>query len=124
MIIFLGLVMAPFGIDPARYPALAIVPNYLLILGAAILWFAFVILAVIARRYEFALGEKTGWPFMVVAPTGILAFAVIQLVCCGIGGRMMLPKDGTNYLAYLLFFVSGSLSLLANYRFYRVTKGR
>lgn len=124
MLIFLGLVMAPFGIDPGRYHALAIVPNYLLVLGAAILWFAFVILAVIARRYEFALGEKTGWPFMVVAPTGILAFAVIQLVYCGIGGNMMLPKGGTNYLAYLLFFVSGSLSLLANYRFYKVTKGR
>jgi len=120
----LFLVMAPFGIEPGRYQTLAVVPNYLLILGAAILWLAFVVLGVIARRYEIVLGERTDWQFMIVAPTGILAFAVIQLIYCGIGGNMMLPKGGMNYGAYLLFLVSGSLSLLANYRFYRVTKGK
>ncbi len=118
------LVMAPFGIEPGRYQTLAVVPNYLLILGAAILWFAFVILGVIARRYELVLGEKTGWQFMMVAPTGILGFAVIQLIYCGILGNMMLPKGGVNYVAYLLFLISGSLSVLANYRFYKVTKGK
>lgn len=118
------LVMASFGMAPRDYQLLVIVPNYLLIVGATVLWFAFVILGIIARRYEIALGERTGWQFMMVAPTGILAFAVIQLVYCGIGGNMMLPKGGVNYLAYLLFFISGSLSLLANYRFYKVTKGQ
>ena len=120
----LFLVMAPFGIEPGRYQTLAVIPNYLLILGAAILWLAFVVLGIIARRYEIVLGERTDWQFMIVAPTGILAFAVIQLIYCGVGGNMMLPKGGINYGAYLLFLVSGSLSLLANYRFYRVTKGK
>jgi len=120
----LFLVTAPFGIEPAHYQTLAVIPNYLLILGAVLLWFAFVLLAVIARRYEIVLGERTDWQFMVVAPTGILAFAVFQFIYCGISGNMMLPKGGINYLAYLSFLVSGSLSLLANYRFYRVTKGR
>jgi hypothetical protein len=116
--------MAPFGIDPELYQMLAVVPNYLLILGAAILWFAFIILGIIARRYEIVLGEKTDWQFMMVAPTGILAFAIIQLIYCGIFGNMMLPKGGINYVAYLLFLVSGSLSLFANYRFYKVAKGK
>ena len=118
------LVMAPFGIDAGQYRALAVLPNYFLILGAAILWFAFIILGIIARRYEIVLGEKTDWQFMFIAPTGILAFAVIQLIYCGIGGNMMLPKGGINYLAYTLFLISGSLSLWANYRFYKVTKGK
>ena len=118
------LVMAPFGIDAAQYNALVVFPNYFLILGAAVLWFAFIILGIIARRYEIVLGERTDWQFMIIAPTGILAFAVIQLIFCGIGGNMMLPKGGINYIAYLAFFVSGSLSLWANYKFYRVTKGR
>ena len=122
MIMF--LVMASFGIDPRDYQLLVIVPNYLLIVGAMVLWFAFVILGIIARRYEIVLGERTNWQFMMVAPTGILAFAVIQLVYCGIGGNMMLPKGGVNYLAYLLFLISGSFSLLANYRFYMVTRGK
>lgn len=118
------LVMVPFGIDPDRYQMLAVVPNYLLILGAIILWFAFIILGIIARRYELVLGEKTGWQFMMVAPTGILAFAIIHLIYCGVFGNMMLPKGGVNYIAYLLFLISGSLSVLANYRFYKVTKGK
>jgi uncharacterized membrane protein YozB (DUF420 family) len=120
----LFLVMAPFGIEPGRYQTLAVIPNYLLILGAATLWFSFIVLGIIARRYEIVLGERTDWQFMIVAPTGILVFAVVQLIYCGIRGNMMLPKGGINYGAYLLFLLSGSLSLLANYRFYRVTKGK
>jgi hypothetical protein len=119
-----SLVMAPFGMDSSQYQMLAVLPNYILILGAVVLWFAFIFLGIIARRYEIVLGERTDWQFMMFAPTGILAFAVIQLVYCGIGGNMMLPKGGINYIAYLLFFVSGSLSLWANYKFYKVTKGK
>lgn len=118
------LIAAPFGLEPARYQILVVIPNYLLILGAVILWFAFVLLGIIARRYEIVLGERTNWQFMILAPTGILAFAIFQFIYCGIGGNMMLPKGGTNYVAYLLFLLSGSLSLYANYRFYSVTKGR
>ena len=120
----LFLMMAPFGIAPEDYQVLAVIPNYLLILGAAVLWFAFIILGIIARRYEIALGERTDWQFMIIAPTGILAFAIIHLVYCGIGGNMMLPKGSINYIAYALFLVSGSLSLLANYKFYKVTRGK
>lgn len=117
-------VIAQFGIDQARYQALAVVPNYFMILGAAILWSAFVVLGIIARRYEIVLGERTGWQSMVFAPTGILAFAVIQLVYCGIGGKMMLPKTGINYVAYGLFFVSGLMTLFANWRFFSVARGK
>ncbi|MEO0189359.1 MAG: hypothetical protein ABIL70_05925 [candidate division WOR-3 bacterium] len=118
------LISAPFGIDPGQYQALAIIPNYLLVLGAVLLWLAFFFLGIIARRYEIVLGEKTNWQFMIIAPTGILFFAIIQLIFCGIGGKMMLPKGGINYLAYGLFFLSGILSLVANLRFYGVTKGK
>lgn len=117
------IVMAPFGIDQGTYQSLAVIPNYLLVLGAVLLWLAFIVLGIIARRYEIVLGEKTNWQFMVFAPTGILFFALIQLYFCGLQGKMMLPKDGMNYLAYGLFLISGILSLFANLRFYSVTKG-
>lgn len=120
----LFLFSAPFGIDSSTYQRLAIIPNYALVLGAVLLWLAFIFLGVIARRYEIVLGEKTNWQFMMVAPTGILLFAIIQLVFCGIGGKMMLPKGGVDYLAYGLFFFSGILSLVANLKFYGVTKGK
>jgi len=81
-------------------------------------------LGIIARRYEIVLGERTNWQFMIFAPTGILCFAVIQLFFCGFGGKMMLPKGGVDYLAYGLFFISGILSLVANLRFYGVTRGK
>lgn len=117
------IVAAPFGIDPGTYQSLAVIPNYLLVLGAVLLWLAFIVLGIIARRYEIVLGERTNWQFMVFAPTGILLFALIQLYFCGFGGKMMLPKGGLNYLAYGLFLISGILSLFANIRFYKVTKG-
>ena len=117
------LIGAPFGIDPGTYQALAVVPNYLLVLGAVMLWLAFIVLGVIARRYEIVLGERTNWQFMVFAPTGILLFALIQLYYCGLSGKMMLPKGSVNYLAYGLFLLSGILVLVANFRFYKVTKG-
>jgi len=119
----LCLVAAPFGIDPGKYQALAVIPNYVLVLGAVFLWIAFIVLGIIARRYEIVLSERTDWQFMMIAPTGILFFAVIQLIYCGFIGKMMLPKGGINYLAYGMFLVSGVLSLIANYRFYRVTRG-
>jgi hypothetical protein len=119
----LCLIAAPFGIEPGKYQALAVIPNYILVLGAVFLWVAFIVLGIIARRYEIVLSERTDWQFMMIAPTGILFFAVIQLIYCGFGGTMMLPKGGINYLAYGMFLVSGVLSLIANYRFYQVTRG-
>ncbi|GAI28578.1 unnamed protein product, partial [marine sediment metagenome] len=74
-----------------------------LVLGAVLLWLAFIVLGIIARRYEIVLGERTDWQFMVFAPTGILFFAVIQLFFCGFEGKMMLPKGGINYIAYGFF---------------------
>jgi hypothetical protein len=118
------LFTAPFGIEESIYQSLAVIPNYVLVLGALLLWLAFIFLGIIARRYEIVLGEKTDWQFMVIAPTGILLFAILQLIFCGIGGKMMLPKGGINYLAYGLFFLSGTLSLVANLKFYGVTRGK
>jgi hypothetical protein len=117
------IISAPFGIDPGTYQSLAVIPNYILVLGAILLWLAFIVLGIIAHRYQIVLGERTNWQFMVFAPTGILVFALIQLYYCGFGGKMMLPKGGLNYLAYGLFLISGILSLIANFRFYKVTKG-
>lgn len=122
--LYFFLLCAPFGIEPGQYQMLAIIPNYLLILGAILLWLAFIILGIIARRYQIVLGERTDWQFMTFAPTGILIFAIIQLVYCGIGGKMMLPKNGINYIAYGLFLLSGILSLIASFRFYQVTRGK
>ncbi len=120
----LMLIMVPFGMEPGTYQSLAVIPNFLLVLGAVLLWLAFIFLGIIARRYEIVLGERTNWQFMVVAPTGILLFAIIQLLYCGVGGKIMLPKGGVNYLAYGLFFISGVLSVIANLRFYAVTRGK
>jgi hypothetical protein len=120
----IGLILftAPFGIETGQYTSLAVIPNYLLVLGAILLWLAFIVLGIIARRYEIVLGERTNWQFMVFAPTGILVFAIIQLSFCGIGGKMMLPKGGADYVAYGLLLLSGILSLLSSIRFYGVTK--
>lgn len=124
MVQFFLLTTTPFGIEPSKYQQLVVIPNYLLVLGAILLWLSFIVLGIIARRYEIVLGERTNWQFMIFAPTGILLFAIIQLLYCGIGGKIMLPKGGINYLAYGLFLISGILCLVANLRFYKVTRGK
>ncbi len=107
-----------------NYHVLVTIPNYLLVLGAFLLWLSCIFLGTIARRYETVLGETTNWQFMMIAPTGILIFAILQLYYCGILGRMMLPKGTVTWIAYGLFLLSGALSFISNTRFFAVTRRR
>jgi len=109
-------------IGAGNYNMLVSVPNYLLVIGAFFIWLACVFLGIIARRYQLVLGETTNWQFMMIAPTGILVFTVIQLYYCGVLGRMMLPKGGVTWIAYGFFLLSGILSFVSNMRFYSVTR--
>lgn len=111
-------------IGTGNYNLLVTLPNYLLVLGAFLFWLSCIFLGIIARRYEVVLGERTNWQFMMVAPTGILIFSILQLYYCGILGKIMLPKGSVTWIAYGLFFLSGILSFISNTRFYSVTRRR
>lgn len=111
-----------FGLKPADYQALVVFPNYLFIVGGILLWIGFLYLGIIAKRYQIVLGESTNWQFMVIAPTGILLFTILEFYAIVIQGLIRMPPT-IALIAYLLLLVSGVLSFLGCYRFFTVVKG-
>lgn len=72
--------------------------------GAALLWFAFVIIALVARRFETLSEQKTYWQWLMAAPVGILIYAIIQVQDFIRFGRL---TDFWSWPAFLALFVSG-----------------
>ncbi|MFO8061921.1 MAG: hypothetical protein R6U31_03245 [bacterium] len=91
------------------------------IAGAIILWLALVFFAIIAKRYEQVLMKKTNWQFIMIAPSGILIYAVIQAYSLLIVGNLKMT-DAQTWAGYIFFALSGLLSLIGAYRFYNVVK--
>jgi hypothetical protein len=70
-----------FGLPTIRMPSrifLLEVTNYLSLIGGFLLWAAFVLMGLIARRFETLTGQRTFWQAMVIAPVGILIYNLIQ----------------------------------------------
>ncbi|RKX70410.1 hypothetical protein DRP53_05080 [candidate division WOR-3 bacterium] len=111
-----------FGLTPGEYQGLVVIPNYLFIIGGVLLWVGFLFLGVIAKRYEIVLGERTNWQFMMIAPTGILIFTILEFYAVVINGLIRMPAT-IAAVAYLLLLISGVLSFLGCFRFLTVVKG-
>lgn len=91
------------------------------IVGAIILWLGLVFFAIIAKRYEQVLMKKTNWQFIMIAPSGILLYAVIQAYSLMVVGNLKMT-DMQTWISYGFFALSGLLSLIGAYRFYNVVK--
>jgi uncharacterized membrane protein YkvI len=103
---------------PEEITKLASFNSWVMIIAAVFLWITFVLFGIIAKRYEKVLRKKTEWQFIIVAPSGILIYAVLQLLSVLEGNLKMTVNVGRA--AYSLFFISGILSLLGALRFRRV----
>ena len=99
------------------------IASIITIVGAIILWLALLFMSIIAKRYEQVLHKKTDWQFVMVAPSGILIYAIIQAYSLIVVGNLKMT-DIETWISYGFFFVSGILSLLGTYRFYNVVMPR
>ncbi len=97
------------------------ISSFLAIAGALILWLTFILFSVIAKKYEIVLRKKTDWQFMIIAPSGILIFAIIKAYAAVVKGFIKMTFI-QSWIAYGIFFLSGILSLVAAFRFYNVVK--
>ena len=104
---------------PPEINNLGLISSLVMIIAAVLLWITFFLFGVIAKRYEKVLRRNTGWQFIMVAPSGILIFAIIMLYASIVSGKL---KMGTTEaaIAYGLFFLSGLLSLIGALNFRRV----
>jgi hypothetical protein len=107
-----------FSSLPEEITKMASLSSWIMIIAAVFLWITFVLFGIIAKRYERVLRKKTEWQFIIVAPSGILVYAILQLLSV-FRGNLKMPVN-TGRIAYSLFLLSGILSLLGALRFRRV----
>lgn len=93
----------------------------LTIIGAVLLWFSLFLVGIIAQRYEKVLHKKTDWQFIMISPTGIIVYAIIQAYSLIIVGNLKMT-DIQTWIGYFFFFLSGVLSLIGSLKFYNVVK--
>ncbi len=71
--------------------------------GGLLLWIAFVYIALIARRFETLTQQRTFWQAMLVAPSGIMVYNIIQAWGFLQRGRM---NDTEKWWGFSILFVS------------------
>lgn len=94
-----------------------------IVVAAILLWLSFLLLGLSARNYEKVLRKATEWQFLVIAPSGILLYAIIQAGLLVLQGKYRLV-GGIGYIGYGLFLISSIITLIGIFRFYRVISGR
>jgi len=104
---------------PPEIVKLGLVSSLVMIIAAILLWITFILFGVIAKRYEMVLRKNTGWQFIMVAPSGILVFALIMLYSSIFAGKLKMGITEAG-IAYGLFLLSGILSLIGAVNFRRV----
>ena len=93
------------------------VTNLVTILGSVLLWVTCVLFGLIARKYEIVLRKKTDWQYMIIAPSGILVYAVIQIIAFSTQVKLNVMQ---SWIAYAFFLISGLLSLYGAMKFKKV----
>jgi ascorbate-specific PTS system EIIC-type component UlaA len=90
------------------------------ILGALLLWTAFFLLGVIARRYEVVFQKWTGWKSLMLAPSGILVYiAVISAQAFAVTSSPDL-QNALDILAYGALLLSSAACFWVVNRFHTV----
>lgn len=102
---------------PDEYLWYVTVTNLVSVAGSILLWVTCVLFGLIARKYELVLRKKTNWQFMIFAPSGILVYAVIQILAYASQVKLNVMQ---SWVAYGFFLLSGALSLLGALKFKQV----
>lgn len=74
--------------------------------GGILLWIAFVYVALIARRFEALTRQRTFWQAMLIAPSGILFYNIVQGYGFLVRGRM---SSAEKWWGFVVLFVSALL---------------
>ena len=102
---------------PGEYLWYVTVTNLVTISGSILLWVACVLFGLIARKYETVLRKKTNWQYMIFAPSGVLVYAVIQIIAFASQVKLNVLQ---SWIAYSFFLLSGVLSFLGALKFKNV----
>jgi hypothetical protein len=119
---------SPASLGSGTYRILFDITNYVSLMAGFLLWGAFILIGLIARRFEMLTGQRSFWMAMVVAPIGIVIYNIIQSYAFFTAGRMSECKDGLGFSvcqqgwAFTPLFVSALAMAYVVYRFYGIAR--
>lgn len=94
--------------------------NVLTITGGLLLWLGFLLLGVVARRYEQVFQQSTSWQGLMTAPIGIPFYVLVSV-------WHLSPSQALEVISQIVLLLSGACTWIFVMRFHRlvqrVTKG-
>jgi len=76
--------------------------NAITIVGGLMLYLVFIMIAVVARRFETLAQQPTYWQLLLAAPTGILIYDVATIISFVRAGQLGEPERTIGFVALLL----------------------
>lgn len=119
---------SPVSLSIGLYRLLFDVTNYVSLIAGFLLWGAFILIGLIAKRFEMLTGQRAFWSAMIIAPIGIVIYNAIQSYAFFTAGRMTECKTGLNFSAcqqgwaFVPLFVSAVAMAYVVYRFYGIAR--
>jgi len=87
------------------------------ILGGLALWAGFVVMGLVARRFEQAYDVVTHWQFQIVAPAGVFIYLFMQSLA-SLRHQNMGPVE--LWMGYTLMIWSSIFCLWGAFRFFKI----
>jgi hypothetical protein len=119
---------SPASLNAGTYRILFDITNYVSLIAGFLLWGAFILIGLIARRFEMLTGQRSFWTAMTVAPIGIVIYNLIQSYAFFTAGRMTECKTGLSFAvcqqgwAFTPLFLSALAMAYVVYRFYGIAR--
>ena len=95
------------------------VSNFISVIAGLLLWIAFVFFGIVSRRYEQIFKTPTNWQLLVIAPTGILAFSIIEAYAYATAGT---ATSTQSWAGHFLVFISAVFCLYGGFKFRAVVR--
>lgn len=119
---------SPISLSNGMYRLLFDVTNYVSLIAGFLLWGGFILIGLIAKRFEMLTGQRAFWSAMIVAPIGIVVYNSIQSYAFFTAGSMTNCSKGLAFSAcqqgwaFLPLFVSALAMAYVVYRFYGIAR--
>lgn len=110
---------SPVSLDVGTYRLMFDITNYVSLIAGFLLWGAFILIGMIAKRFEMLTGQRSFWIAMVIAPIGIVIYNIIQSYGFFTVGAMSYNQQLTAFTA---LFISACAMAYVVYRFYGIAR--
>lgn len=81
--------------------------DFITFVGGILLWLAFVMIALIARRFQVLAEQKTFWEFLLAAPIGIFIYDIILIIAYSTNTAKGTLNDFQKWTSFPVLFLSG-----------------